>query len=236
MEALHYLQPTGYANAGDLQDVAALGRHPARLREEQLRRFEDIEQTDVGTARRHFRDMPSSVRPDQIIYMLGNHEHRWYSAQIDPRVAALVGKLQPHIAFADLAKVIPYQTDCGGNPHNMYELQPNLFITHGWSHAARAADAHLASCTDFSLIYGHTHRAERSKTRPNPRGGRGFRAWSPGCLASKTPSYRGTKPPHIDQGFTIIHVSKSDPCDWTHYDVEINDGRCILPDGKEIRA
>jgi len=236
MSALAWLMPTGVCQLGDLMDVYALARHPARNRQEARAKLESLEKTDIEPARQFWRDVRkvSSVRDTR--YVMGNHEARFDTVTADPIGAALVDSLHPLKVFAPLVdEIAPYDNVDNLNPHNVVKLQPNLWATHGWSHAKRAADVHLGACTDFSLVYGHTHRIDQSR-KPCPSSGSTIRAWSPGCLGNKTPNYRGRKPAQVDHGFSVVYVSRHNPCDWTAYTVEIEQGRCILPDGKEIRA
>jgi hypothetical protein len=237
MEAVAYLRPTAVCQLGDLMDVVSLSRHSARLTREHIAKFDSLERTDIIPAQNFWRDINrvSSVR--RTVYVLGNHEARFDTAAAeDPRVASLIDSLHPVKVFSPLVtELVSYDNVCGLKPHNVAKLEPNLWATHGWSHAKQAARAHLQSCTDFSLVYGHTHRIDQAR-KPCPSTGETIRAWSPGCLGNKTPNYRGTKPAQIDHGFSVVYVSRHNPRDWTAYTVEIEHGRCILPDGKEIKA
>ena len=63
-----------------------------------------------------------------------------------------------------------------------------------------------------------------------------MKAWSPGCLSKLQPLYMAHNPTEWVQGFSLIYVSSDDRTDWTEYNITIDRGRCILPDGKVLRA
>lgn len=111
-------------------------------------------------------------------------------------------------------------------------LNENLIVVHGWSIAKHAASIHLQKSRPTSVIFHHTHRQQLDTNR-NYLNDRQVQAMSPGCLCKFQPVWRNGDPTSWTHGFWIAYVGKES---YTAYMVAISDGRCILPDGTEVRV
>jgi len=123
---------------------------------------------------------------DLFVLHEGNHEHRierWANKNGDAG-RALWGQIRPDHAILGgynpkQVRWIPYVPDSDITGH--YEIAPNLISIHGWSYAIAADRIHLQSAGigGWSVIFGHTHRAQLATTR-NPRTSELLQSWSPG--------------------------------------------------------
>lgn len=168
------------------------------------------------------------------VYIEGNHEYRVERAAIDsPAIRSVLDTISPRVYFGkrdrDLTWV-PYQAPVMGH----YEITPSLWCVHGWSHAKNAAAAHLARCTSFSIIHGHTHR-KQSDSKRDPATGRLLYASSPGFLGILQPIWKGADPTNWSQGFSLVYADPESDSHWK-FDCEIDRGETVLPNGKIVRA
>lgn len=146
---------------------------------------------------------------------------------LDPKLQlsyTAAGKLRKNFTVTPYAGELP-----------LYKIAPNLMATHGFSHSTAASRKHLEMMpAGVSIVHGHTHRRQEA-TRRDPISGQLSFGWSPGCLTSLQPSYFAA-PSNHSHGITVLFQSRKTKTSWTHYNVGIVNGRCILPCGTEVRA
>lgn len=136
-------------------------------------------------------------------------------------------------------KITPYDVPVGNRMGYVQVVKPSprmksggLVAVHGWSFAKHAARVHLELSRSQSVIHGHTHRMQLDVSR-DPWTGAPIKAMSPGTLAKLQPVYaHGGRPSEWSHGFALIYVGRNT---WTEYLINIVNGSCVLPDGREIR-
>lgn len=232
MQAIQHLKPARVIILGDWLDCASFSAHGvSRIAELHAVRFVEDEVQPCCEVLDEIQRWT-----DDLIFIEGNHEFRVerfaasWGSKLGPDIYKLMapGRLlgENRTAFT----YIPYS-----DPLAHYEVTPNLWAIHGWTHAKTAARKHLEKARSVSIVYGHTHRQEAVAIR-DPVTQRVMKAWSPGCLSKLQPLYMAHNPTEWVQGFSLIYVSTDDRTDWTEYNITIDRGRCILPDGKVLRA
>ena len=231
-------EPTEVVGLGDLLECAPFSRH-APSSAASVKAMGYVEQ-EIEPAQRFLDRLQDASR--RMTLIMGNHEHRAERWAIEHGLGGADAKLlrPSHLLRQRLdgtkRKAIEIVEYAGAAlPHA--KIAPNLIATHGWSFAANALQKCLDLARSASVVTGHIHRAQESVTR-NPLTGETYYGWSPGCLCSRTPDYRAHSPTNCAWGVTLIYRSKSDPRDWTHYHVRIeergNAVRAIMPDGAAI--
>lgn len=183
-----------------------------------------------------------------FVQLEGNHEHRlrrWLLKSGGPAINALARTLS-------VERLISQRADANGLPrrprknfefvpymgkffHSRYQITPNLIAVHGWSTSKHASASHLDKARVFSVVHGHTHRAQVHTTR-NPLTDDIYTAWSPGCLCEFVPLYMANSPNDWTRGVSCLYISKKDPTSWSRYNVTIDRGSAVLPDGSMVRA
>lgn len=182
----------------------------------------------------------------EIHFVGGNHE-AWPERLLanlvrvsNSLVNDIAGSFLPQHQLADLVDSYAVQTpdvdmdDAVGIPH--FEIAPNLWAVHGWSHSKHSAAKHMEMAMGtVSVVYGHTHRQQSAVSR-NPVTNEYVMAWSPGCLCKFQPMYRHGTPTTWSRGFSVIRHSKRDPLDWQQNTYLIrHDGRAILEGGLNVK-
>lgn len=124
-------------------------------------------------------------------------------------------------------------SDNGNYPH--FAITPNLVAIHGWSYATSATRAHLQMSQGKSVVFGHSHRLG-SLGIQNVWGEGVVQAFNPGCTCRLVPTYNAGRVVEWGHGFSVFYISRRNPLDWSGYVVPITNGRCVLPDGKEIKG
>lgn len=224
------LRPDGVCFLGDLIDCAAFSSHARKSLAEEV--AESFRESELDPARDLMRSMrrPPRGRGSRIVFVEGNHENRverW--ALANPANRSAFDTIGPHAYWQGAYD--EYHPWMDKLSHA--KLAPDLWGIHGFSCAKNAATKHLEICTSFSVVHGHTHR-NQSDTRRDPSDGRVLKAWSPGCLAALQPQYHGASPTGWSHGVSLVYVGQSGS--WTDYTIEIKQGRCVLPDGRQISA
>ena len=232
-KVVELLRPADVALLGDMLDCSAFSTHPPSPGEvpgdyeQDLRRCNGL----IDGLLRH---------AGHIAYLCGNHEYR--IARFAARAAegaAAYKMLAPECVIPrgrDKRRftLIPYAgTDDGRYPH--YAITPNLVAVHGWSYAVAATRRHLQMSMGKSLIYGHTHRCSFESVQ-NIWGRGVVSAINPGCTCRLIPTYNAGRVTEWSHAFCLIYISRKNPTDWTAYNVPIIEGRCVLPDGREIKS
>jgi len=173
----------------------------------------------------------------EIAYLAGNHEHRVERSVVDlGHLGAGIAELvSPKRLLSEDRKVkwtyIDYVPKPGAPlPH--YKIARDLIAIHGWSFARHAAANHLALARSYSVVHGHTHRAQMY-TAKDPITSRRLQAWSPGCLSKLQPLYMAHNPTDWVHGVSLVWV-RNDGSAWTSYDVAIKGGIAVLPGGIKV--
>lgn len=179
-----------------------------------------------------------------LYYLEGNHEQRIERWAVGAGILgqSIFDMISPQVIFKKYIndiKYIPYEviTD---NRMGYVQIAPNspqmqtggLVAVHGWSWAKAAAKVHLEKSRTQSIVFGHVHRMLSEASR-DPWSGKPIMAWSPGTLSKLQPLYAtGGSPSDWIHGFSLVYVGKTS---WTQYTIPITKGRCVLPDGREIK-
>lgn len=215
LRAYDLLKPERVVILGDWLDAHSWNAHPA---------------TPGEKAAHYLRDEiePCKLILDrfdcEIIFHEGNHEERVRRHMLQhggpwKDLGELV--LPERLLARDNLEWIPYK--------KFKVLTEGLVSCHGVSVAKTAAAKHLDAFPGWSIVFGHTHRAQ-SLVRRDPISDRLLRAWCPGTLSELQPIWcKG--PTTWSHGFSLIHRSGTD---WTAYNVPIDRARCVLPCGTVI--
>ena len=236
--ACEYLDPHEVVQLGDLLDCADTSTHGRKLLTEETGTYLEgeivpaIEFLDALQNR-------GGRSPRLLTLIEGNHEHRLmrWCLELGSMGSDVYKMLAPRHLLTERTNVewVPFMEHETGFQRHM--LAPNLACVHGWSHAKKAADQHMSKARhQYSVCFGHVHRGTSSDPVMLDSGEYVY-SWSPGMLCKRTPLYMHDKGPNAwHTGFSVIYQSHDNPRDWTHYTVTIAKGRCVLPDGKEIRV
>lgn len=241
LKAHAILQPEYTVFLGDVLDCSIFSSHANKtIAEAQGYDFKKIE---VDPANQLIDQVQSNTKK-HTYFLEGNHEYRverW--ACNNNRVGeSIYDLISPESTLSDGRKDFTYisYTPTSGTMTNFLQIAPNtkkmqtggLVAIHGWSHAKHASYKHLELSRTQSVLHGHTHRQQNIATR-DPWSGKVIKAFCPGTLSQLQPIYaHGGSPTDWCSGFSLIFVGKES---WTEYNVTISNGRCVLPDGKEIR-
>lgn len=217
---------------GDWLDCTGFSAHAKKSKKELLSgSFKD---TEVDPCRRTLDKLEKNTQ--EIIYLEGNHEFRVERMilQYPDILAAVEDLINPKLLLSEGRKKpftwVSYVPN--GQILSHYRIANDLIAVHGWTHAKNAAAKMVSLSKKWSIIYGHTHRQQLDSDR-DPIDGAGITAWSPGCLSKLQPLYMHSTPTSWRHGFSLIWV-KNDLSNWTQYTVTINNGICVLPDGRKI--
>jgi len=237
LRAFEHLKPQKVIILGDWLDAAFASAHPASSREE-------AEQggyisSEIEPCRRLLEQFEEHAK--ELVYIEGNHEFRVERLISREKGAWLaIPELVLPKSLLSMGRKsdftwVPYQHNAAPRdgyslPH--YKIAEGLIAVHGWSTSKHAARKHLELVRGWSIVYGHTHRAQ-SDTARHPMTGLVNKAWSPGCLAGLQPMWMHGSPTEWTHGFSLIHC-RNDLSKWTSYSITIDQGECILPDGTKI--
>jgi predicted phosphodiesterase len=233
--AIAALRPSRTVFLGDLIDCGAFSAHTAKSIKE-LRQSNFFEE-EIKPANQ-FIDIAQKYTKGDTIFVEGNHEWRVERFCIDHGFGAqaIYEAISPQYQLSKGRsdfRYIPYIQNADPG-FSYYEITKNLIAVHGWSFAAAAARVHLQKARSRSVVFGHTHRQQSEASR-DPFTKERVVAFSVGCLSEIQPVYMHAPNDWI-LGFGLVYISKSNPRDWTEYSLTIQNGRVILPDGKEING
>jgi len=235
------LKPHNTVFLGDVLDCDIFSAHAKKTIEEA--QTQDYLKLEINPCNALLDEVQNGTK--EITYFLeGNHEQRierWavnngrIGESLYPLIspAATIGKGRKNF------KLIPYEVPTGMR-RGFVQIVPDvqrmrtggLVAVHGWSFAKHAAAVHLEKSRSQSILFGHTHRAQSVATR-DPWTGKMIKAFNPGTLSDLQPKYaHGGAPSDWTNGFAIVYVGQES---WTEYCISIVNGRCVLPDGREIR-
>jgi hypothetical protein len=241
MAAHRILKPTHSGFLGDVLDCDIFSSHSKKTIQEA--QTQDYKRLELDPANALIDEVQANTR--EFTYFLeGNHEtriERW--AVNNGRVGeSIYDLISPYATLGRGRKnfeIIPYEVPTGMRrgyvqiaPRTRKMRTGGLVAVHGWSFAKHAAYVHLEKSRSQSILYGHAHRAQSIATR-DPWTGSLIKSFSPGTLSNLQPKYaHGGSPSDWTHGFALIYVGKGS---WTEYCISIVKGRCVLPDGREIR-
>ena len=235
MRVVEYIKPDEVVLLGDGIDCTAWARHAPKMLKQDKCSYID---TDIKPMNLILDRLQDSTK--KLVYISGNHEdwvEKWAANNTPHGIgSAIVSELAPSALLSKKSngrarrrfEWIPYNTYL---PH--YKVAPNLWAVHGWSFAKNAANVHLEKSRTFSVIYGHSHRADYASMLLMEDDTM-IEAWSDGCLASLKPAYMMHSPHNWSHGLSIVYHSRKNPLDWTRVQVRIKKGSAILGDGTRI--
>lgn len=164
-----------------------------------------------------------------VIFQEGNHDahiERW-AATHGQGAVSVFSLISPRINLSEGRENFTWVSQ-GEN----VQLHPKLICVHGWSYCVHCAAAHRRKSPLQSVIFNHAHRMQ-SDTLTYPATDRPTKAMCAGCLCKRVPMYKHDgNPTGWTHGFWVAYIGKHS---FTSYAVEINKGRAILPNGKEVR-
>jgi len=222
------LRPDLVVCLGDLLDCGQFSTHPPTYGTPESDYVEDLKQANALLDR-----LQASC--GRLIMVEGNHEYRldrWAAATAEGRGA--YSMLAPRIQLTKGRSnytYVPYGSVSGRYPH--YALNSRVIAVHGWSYARHATKAHLQISQGKSVIHAHTHRADASIIQNIWSVGKIVQARSAGCLCKPIPLYGTGRPVEWVNAFILGYLGRRSD---TLYTIPILDGRCILPDGTEVRG
>lgn len=229
------LKPGRTVFLGDMLDCAPFSTHAAKDIKE-LRQSNFVE--DEVDPANEFIDVAQKYTKGDTVFVEGNHENRIARWAIDHGLGAqsIYEAVSPQSLLSkgrSNFRYIPYINNADPG-FSYYEITKNLIAVHGWSFAANAARVHLQKARSKSVCFGHTHRQQSDAGR-DPFSKERVVAFSVGCLSEIQPMYMHA-PSDWVLGLGLIYISHNNPKDWMEYALTIQNGRVILPDGKEING
>ena len=224
---------------GDWLDAAFASAHPVSTRAEAAEKTAPYISNEIEPCRRILAQLEEHVR--EIVYLEGNHEFRVERLITREKGAwmAIPELVLPEKLLAKKRRRkftwVPYQHNASREknwalPH--YKIADGLIAVHGWSTSKYASAKHLELTQGWSVVHGHSHRAQSHVLR-HPLTGRVLRGWSPGCLSALQPLWQHGQPTTWVHGFSLVYC-RDDGSRWTPYTVTIDQGECILPDGTKV--
>lgn len=232
---------TKFVNLGDLLEVGEASTHPPCSVYERIPKFLD----EMEWALEDFWKPAMRACPDANFYaLMGNHENRW-DKKIVRQLSSknLISKDYAECMYQDYMPTDIYEemgihvTPYGNESvtDGILELIPGkLIAVHGWNFAKNSSATHLNQLHGgYSMVYGHTHRAQSHVVR-NPVTRERVEAWSFGALAKSEMKWHGGNPNDHVLGFGLANVY-GDAFNIQSLSINIgkDDSRIlILPDGK----
>ena len=218
---------------GDLLNCAPFSAHPAKG-------FDDAAEadylvTEIDPANAFLDRISRNTGAGGVDFIEGNHDQwfeRWLSRQKNGKALRSMSPRKLLSKGRTNFRYIPYFEPKGGRmPH--VKLAPDLIVIHGWCSPKYAAQHHMDRAKDVSVIFHHTHRADKRWAKTWK--GRPIMAMSAGCLCKLIPTYAsGGNPSNWVHGFWVAYIGRRN---WTVYDVLISENyETVLPDGSEVRA
>jgi predicted phosphodiesterase len=222
------LRPDIVVCLGDLLDCGQFSVHPPTYGMPETEYVDDLAMANTLLDR-----LRATCK--RLVIIEGNHEHRldrWAAATAEGRGA--YSMLAPRIRLMQGREgtvYVRYGSADGRYPH--YRLNGRIIAVHGWSYARDATRQHLLISQGMSVIHGHTHRADASIVQNIWSAGKVVQARSAGCLCKTIPLYGTGRPVEWVNAFILGYLGRRSD---TLYTIPVLDGRCILPDGSEVRA
>ncbi|MHA2068597.1 MAG: hypothetical protein ACXABY_29900 [Candidatus Thorarchaeota archaeon] len=229
LKAQEYLKPKRTIILGDWLDAEAFKTHPTKNLLEV--KAHDFKRDEVDPCNKIIDKIQKNT--GLTVFIEGNHEfrvERMAASGHNKGLSAVYDLISPKTLLGANRKSwvwVPYQQKL-----SHYKIAPDLWAFHGWSHSKNVAETHLNYLTSVSAVFGHVHR-QQSAVRRNKVTDKRIKAWTPGCLCKLQPLWMTQTPTDWLHGFSIIFV-KNDQSSWFDYTITIENGTCVLPDGKLI--
>jgi len=228
------IKPHTVVMLGDVLDAAAFSAHSLNGFADRETAGRDFYSSEIVPAQELLNFLSVTSR---IVFIEGNHEHRVErtAVRLGAAVSSVYSLVSPQALLsagrsAKRFRWIPYGIDPA---RSSYRVTPNLLAIHGWSTAKAAASKHLELARNYSVVFGHCHRAQ-SDTRRDPISNEVFKAVSPGCLSKLEPLYTHGRPTNWVHGVSLAYIRKDGG--HTLYNVLIERGQAVLPNGKLVRG
>tara|TARA_Y100000310_G_scaffold153457_1_gene152874 strand:- start:1051 stop:1863 length:813 start_codon:yes stop_codon:yes gene_type:complete len=240
---VEHLDPDEVIVLGDWLDAGGFSRHGPHSFADGAH---DFLESEVGPCNEML-DTLQGAKDRKLIYLEGNHEER-----VNRWLVSNAGKVGPSLAkLSSPDRLLRWRVDGDGVPgvrrknfgwvpylgkdvHSHHRIAPDLVAIHGWSFAVGFNHVNRHSAPSTSIVCGHVHRADALNTRDAITGQR-RRYWCPGALCKLVPLYQANSPSTWTHGFSLIYQSRRAARHWTAYDIAIDRGCCVLPDGTEIK-
>jgi len=216
LDSIPHIKPDRIIINGDLLDFYEISRYAKNPNVEQ----------SVAEEIAHVKTLLAQLRavfPHGIIdFVPGNHEKRYelYIRSDAKKLEGLKVLELPNLLDLEGFRVTLHQEDG-------FLLRPDFYVYHGSlirKHAALTGQGELEK-NGISGTSGHTHRLGTYRKT----GIRGRETWSEsGCLCNMNPEFV-IGAANWQQGFVIVDFHSEAPGDWSCHDVEIVNGKCVLP-------
>lgn len=233
LQAHALIKPKRTIILGDWIDCASFSTHPPRNLLESL--AADFKRDEIDPCNRVLDILQENTQT--LVYIEGNHEdrvNRAVAGALRRSPLSAVHELISPKALLSAGRRNFIWIDYGKDPLPHYNITPDLWAFHGLSVADNAAGATVKKLISVSGVFGHIHRAQSASIR-NKVDNKVIKAWSPGCLSKLQPLYATSNTTDWIHGFSLVYV-KNDETSWFDFSVRIENGVCMLPGGKEIRA
>jgi len=215
---------------GDLLNCNRFSRHPkSRICEDSKYDFLTSELNPV----KKFLTAIQANTKEHTYLLEGNHD-AWFERWIanNPNVGKAFRSLIPSESLTkdrDNFTYIPYSST--NSQSCCLKLEPGLLFAHGWNCTKYSAQRHLEQASPHSIIFGHTHRAD--KRRNTTFEGKKVESMSVGCLCQTVPIYAHSGvPTDWVHGVGVVYLGRHS---FTMFDVPIVKGSCVMPNGKEVQ-
>lgn len=231
LKAHAYLKPNRTIILGDWLDAEAFKSFESKSVIEM--RAHDFKSDEIEPCKKVLDKLQANTR--LLVYIEGNHEFRiekTAASASSKGFSAIYSLVSPKELLREGRSNfiwVPYHKKL-----SHYKITQDLWAFHGWSHSKHVAETHLNFLMSVSGVFGHVHR-QQSAVRRNKATNKPVKAWTPGCLSKLQPLWDTQTPTDWVHGFSIIYV-KNDESHWFEYTITIENGVCVLPDGKLIRA
>jgi len=230
-EAAHrWFKPDTTVIQGDLINCDTFARH-SRMRVDEDDGYR-LKESELDPAS-EFLDRVQKHTRKRTVFMMGNHEawvERWAAGIANRAGRSIMSLIGPRQVLSRGRKNFTW-VDYTGR-HGRFWLSPRLLCTHGWTACRHAAAKHLEKASGVSVVYAHSHRIDYREI--NDLRNRRVIAACPGCLCQRTPKYRHAgDPSDWAHGFGVAFIGSGG---FTYYNIGIDKGTAVLPDGTEIKA
>jgi len=227
LKAHAYFKPDVSIIGNDFVQCTPFQRHNVNNMRDSSRFAQDFLDSTIKPANKIIDKIQDNTK--LTVFQQGNHDawvERWAASNggTEKSVYKMVS-LEHNLASrrADFVWMPEYGTPV--------KLHKDRMCIHGWYYNIHAANKHLIKSKTKNVIFHHTHRMQTDTGADNWTG-KPIEAVSAGCLCDRKPVYGIGNPTEWVHGFWVCFVGrKSSTC----YVVKIDDGRAIMPDGKEIK-
>jgi len=227
------LQPDVTVLGGDLWDATPFSRFGRKSLAE-TRHYKNFCRTELVPSSKWISGLEAHTK--RIVWLEGNHDdwvNRWiantpgFNDLGDELIRTPAMYMQ---AMHPKLEMVPFTSP--RDKLSTYTLHPRLVTCHGWAANKYAARRHLDLSRSKSVVFHHTHRSQCETTR-DPHTGQIIEAMSCGCLCKRQPIWQHGVPTDWVHGFWVAYLGRRT---YTLFNVRIEGGRAVMPDGTEVRA